>query len=249
MKKSLEGNIALVTGGSRGIGRSICVELAASGAYVLINYASSPDAAEETLRVCHSVGGKGEVVQFDVSNSEEVNKAFDVIKEKNGTVDILVNNAGISKDGLFIRLKDEDWYKTLSINLNGVFFCSRAAAKLMIKAKKGRIVNISSVVGEMGNSGQVPYVSSKAGIIGITKAMARELAIRNITVNAVAPGFIESDMTESLSDELKEEHKKSIPLGRFGKPEEIAKIVQFLASDNASYITGQVIGVNGGMYM
>jgi len=161
----------------------------------------------------------------------------------------LVNNAGISKDGLLVRLKDEDWDKTVDTNLKGAFVCSRAAARLMMKNRYGRIINISSVVGEMGNAGQVPYVSSKAGLIGLTKAMAKELASRSVTVNAIAPGFISTDMTAALADNLKAEYEKTIPLGRFGSPEEVGALVRFLASDEASYITGQTVGINGGMYM
>lgn len=241
--------IALVTGASRGIGRSIAVALAKQGAYVVVNYSSSPEAAQETLNEIREVGGDGEVLKFAVQDSEAVENAFDGIKSRHGQLDVLVNNAGISRDGLILRMKDEEWLATLNVNLNGAFFCSRAAARLMLKAKSGRIVNISSVVGEMGNAGQVPYVSSKAGLIGLTKALAKELASRNVTVNAVTPGFIETDMTAALNDKLKEEHMKAIPLGRYGRACEVADLVSFLASDSAAYITGQVIGINGGMYM
>lgn len=240
---------ALVTGASRGIGRSIAMALAKQGAFVIVNYSSSPEAAQETLNAIREVGGDGEIVKFSVQDSQAVEDAFEGIKARHGKLDILVNNAGISRDGLVLRMKDEEWLQTLAVNLNGSFFCARAAARLMLKAKKGRIINISSVVGEMGNAGQVPYVSSKSGLIGMTKALARELASRNVTVNAVAPGFIETDMTDALDQKLKEEHQKSIPLGRFGQAEEVADLVAFLASDNAAYITGQVIGINGGMYM
>lgn len=241
--------IALVTGASRGIGRCIAVELAKTGAYIIVNYSSSPEAAQETLNAIREVGGDGELLKFGVQDSQAVENAFDGIKSRHGQLDILVNNAGISKDGLVLRMKDEEWLSTLAVNLNGSFFCARAAARLMIKSKWGRIINISSVVGEMGNAGQVPYVSSKSGIIGMTKALARELASRNITVNAVAPGFIETDMTAALDDKLRAEHMKSIPLGRYGQGEEVAKLVAFLASDSAAYITGQTVGINGGMYM
>jgi 3-oxoacyl-[acyl-carrier protein] reductase len=241
--------IALVTGASRGIGRAIAIELARQGSYVIVNYSSSPEAAQETLNAIREVGSDGEVLKFSVQDSQQVEDAFDGIKARHGQLDILVNNAGISRDGLVLRMKDEEWLATLAVNLNGSFYCSRAAARLMLKAKKGRIINISSVVGEMGNAGQVPYVSSKSGVIGMTKALARELASRNVTVNAVTPGFIETDMTSALGDKLKEEHLKSIPLSRYGEAEEVAHLVSFLASDHAAYITGQVIGINGGMYM
>lgn len=241
--------IALVTGASRGIGRAIAVALAKQGAYVIINYSSSPEAAQETLNEVREVGGDGEVIKFAVQESEAVENAFDGIKARHGQLDILVNNAGISRDGLVLRMKDEEWLATLAVNLNGAFFCSRAAARLMLKAKAGRIINISSVVGEMGNAGQAPYVSSKAGLIGLTKSLAKELASRSVTVNAVTPGFIETDMTAALNDKLKEEHMKAIPLGRYGKANEVAELVAFLSSDAAAYITGQVIGINGGMYM
>jgi 3-oxoacyl-[acyl-carrier protein] reductase len=241
--------VALVTGASRGIGRSIAVALAKQGCFVIINYSSSPEAAQETLNEVREVGGDGEALKFAVQDSEAVENAFDGIKSRHGQLDILVNNAGISRDGLVLRMKDEEWLATLGVNLNGAFFCSRAAARLMLKSKWGRIVNISSVVGEMGNAGQVPYVSSKAGMIGLTKALAKELASRNVTVNAITPGFIETDMTAALDDKLKGEHMKAIPLGRYGQSNEVAGLVAFLASDNAAYITGQVIGINGGMYM
>jgi 3-oxoacyl-[acyl-carrier protein] reductase len=241
--------IALVTGASRGIGRAIAVALARQGAYVLINYSSSPEAAQETLNEVRDVGGDGEVLKFAVQDSQAVENAFDGIKSRHGQLDILVNNAGISRDGLVLRMKDEEWLATLGVNLNGAFYCSRAAARLMLKAKSGRIINISSVVGEMGNAGQVPYVSSKAGLLGLTKALAKELASRSITVNAITPGFIETDMTAALDDKVRGEHMKAIPLGRYGKADEVANLTAFLASDAASYITGQVIGINGGMYM
>ena len=247
--KILDGKVALITGGSRGIGRAICINLANAGASVYVNFASSPAAAEETVQACRALGVKAEALQFNVGESEAVDAAVDKIKANSGKLDILVNNAGITSDGLFIRFKDEDWNRTINTNLSGAFYCARAAAKLMIKQRQGRIINISSVVAEMGNAGQAAYVSSKAGLLGLTKAMARELASRNVTVNAVTPGFIDTDMTAKLTEELKAELLKQIPLSRLGTPEDIAGLVQFLASDAASYITGQVIGVSGGMYM
>lgn len=216
MSKVLEGQVALVTGGSRGIGRSISLALAARGAKIVVICGANREAAEETLKQIRELGSDGEVIAFDVSQSEAVDAALDQVKAKFGRLDILVNNAGISKDGLLIRFKDEDWKRTLGVNLDGAFFCTRAASKIMMKARYGRIINISSVVGEMGNAGQAAYVSSKAGLIGLTKSVARELASRNITVNAVTQGFIETDMTEGLDPKLKEEHLKAIPLGRYG---------------------------------
>lgn len=241
--------VALVTGASRGIGRAIAIALAKQGIYVIVNYSSSPEAAQETLNEIREAGSDGELLKFSVQDSQAVENAFDGIKSRHGQLDILVNNAGISRDGLVFRMKDEEWLSTLAVNLNGAFFCSRAAARLMLKSRWGRIINISSVVGEMGNAGQAPYVSSKAGMIGLTKSLAKELATRNITVNAVTPGFIETDMTAALDDKLKEEHLKAIPVGRYGHADEVAQLVAFLASDNAAYITGQIVGINGGMYM
>ena len=248
-EKILTGQVALVTGGSRGIGREICVKLASCGAEVFVNYSANPHAAEETVEAIRAAGGSAEVIGFSVGDSAQVDEAVDMIKEKAGRLDILVNNAGISKDGLFVRMKDEDWAQVLQINLTGSFYAARAAARIMMKARIGRIINISSVVGEMGNAGQASFVSSKSGVIGLTKSLARELSSRNITVNAITPGFIETDMTAALDEKIREEHKKQIPLGRYGESREVAELVAFLASENAAYITGQVIGINGGMYM
>lgn len=247
--KELDGKVAVVTGGSRGIGRAICVGLAAQGARVFINYSSNEDAAKETAQLCVEAGGAGDLLPFNVAESDSVDGAFESVKEQAGQIDLLVNNAGIASDGIFIRTKNEDWDRVIAVNLTGAFYCARAAAKIMMKARQGCIVNISSVVGEMGNAGQAAYVSSKSGIIGLTKSLARELSARNITVNAVAPGFIETDMTKDLNEKLREEHMKAIPLSRYGAPEDIAGIVRFLAGPSATYITGQVVGVNGGMYM
>lgn len=247
--KRLEGRVALVTGASRGIGRAVAVRLAKEGARVFVNYSRGLEAAEETVRLCNEVGSGAEVLGFDVASSTAVDEAFAQIKERAGKLDVLVNNAGIAHDGLLLRMKDEEWKQVMDTNLSGAFYCARAAAKLMIKGRYGRIIAISSVVGEMGNAGQVPYVSSKAGMIGMTKAMARELSSRGITSNAVAPGFIETDMTNSLDENLKAEHFKTIPLARYGQPEDIAAAVAFLASEEAGYITGHTLSVNGGMYM
>ncbi len=249
MEKVLSGKVALVTGGSRGIGRAVCVKLAALGARVFVNYSSSPESAQETVALCKGHEAVAESIGFNVGDSAQVDQAFDKIKSSAGGVDILVNNAGISRDGLLMRMKDEDWAQTLNTNLTGSFYCARAASKQMLRAKKGAIVNISSVVGEMGNAGQAAYVASKAGLIGLTKSMARELGSRNITVNAITPGFIETDMTSALDEKVKEGHLSVIPLGRYGQAEEVAELVAFLASPNATYLTGQVIGINGGMYM
>ncbi len=250
----LKGNVALVTGGSRGIGSEISKKLASLGAHVYINYNSSSGAAEETAAACNELGkngngGSAEILGFDVASSEAVNAAVDTIKEKSGKLDILVNNAGISKDGLLLRFKDEDWTQTLATNLNGSFFCARAAAKLILKSPQGRIINVSSVTAEMGNAGQAAYVSSKAGLIGLTKTLAKELASRGVTVNCITPGFIETEMTGKLNEETKAGYLKAIPLGRFANPSEVAELVAFLSGPASSYITGQVIGINGGLYM
>lgn len=242
----LSGQIALVTGGSRGIGRSICQALAKEGAFVYVNYSSGAAAAEETVKLCE---GNGEAIGFNVADSAAVDAAITEIHKKSGRLDILVNNAGITADGLFIRYKNEDLDRVMSINLNGSFYCARAASKIMMKQRSGRIINISSIVGEMGNPGQSAYVASKAGLIGLSKALARELSARNITVNSITPGFIETDMTHGLDEKVKEKHFEVIPLARYGKPEDVAETVVFLASEGAGYITGQTIGVNGGMYM
>jgi 3-oxoacyl-[acyl-carrier protein] reductase len=247
--KVLDGQVALVTGGSRGIGKSICMALATAGAKVYVNYASRSDAALETVKEIEEAGGVAEALGFNVADADSVEEAFKKIKENDSKIDILVNNAGVTYNGVFIRMKDEDWNSVVGINLNGAYNCCKQAAKLMMKARIGRIVNISSVVAEMGNPGQAPYVASKAGLIGLTKSLAKELAVRNITVNAITPGFIQTEMTSDLPEDLKAEHLKAIPLGEYGNPEDIANAVVFLASPQSKYITGQVLGVNGGMYM
>ena len=239
---------SIVTGGSRGIGRVIAEVLAKSGQQVYLTYVSRPAEAEEVVSSIVAAGGKAKAFALNVSDSEAVTAFFrDEIKDK-VHLSALVNNAGITKDGFLVRMKDEDYESVLDINLKGAFFCLREAAKIMSKQRVGRIINITSVVGQMGNACQINYSSAKAGIIGMTKAAAKELASRNITVNAVAPGFIETDMTRALSDEVRDNYIKAIPLARFGEPKDVAELVSFLASSNASYITGQVIGVNGGLY-
>lgn len=249
MTGPLSEQIALVTGGSRGIGRAVCIKLASQGAVVLVNFTSNEQAAIETVRMCEEVGGSAVAVGFDVGDPAAVDAAIANILKTHNRIDILVNNAGIARDGLFIRTKNEDWDATMRVNLNGSFYCARAVARSMMKARKGRIVNISSIVGEMGNAGQSAYCSSKAGLIGLTKSLAQELASRNITVNAVTPGFIETDMTGTMTAEQKTEWVKRIPLERVGRPEDVAAAVGFLVSEDAGFITGQVMGVNGGMYM
>ncbi|MGD9212070.1 MAG: 3-oxoacyl-[acyl-carrier-protein] reductase [Desulfobacteraceae bacterium] len=239
----------VVTGGSRGIGRAICIALADEETHVFFNYASATTAANETLEVIQAKGAKATAMAMDVSNEEQVNTFFKKVVNETGRIDILVNNAGITSDGLLARMKTENWDRVLDINLKGVFLCMKAVTKTMIKQRSGRIINISSVVGVSGNPGQANYVASKAGIIGLTKATAQEIASRNITVNAIAPGFIETDMTTALGDKAKAAMLDKIPLGRLGNSNDVAGAVLFLASEHANYITGQVIHVNGGMYM
>lgn len=243
----LRDKVALVTGGSRGIGRAIVLSLAKEGAKVLINYKGNEKAAMETLEEVKKIGAEGEIFRADVSVEEEVEKMFNFILEKWGRLDILVNNAGITKDNLLIRMKNEEWDQVINTNLKGVFYCTRAAVKIMLKQRYGRIINVSSVIGLRGNIGQANYAAAKAGIIGFTKAVAREVASRGITVNAVAPGFILTDMTEVLSEEMKKKVLEEIPMGRFGNPEDVANAVKFLASDEASYITGVVLSIDGGL--
>ncbi len=239
---------ALVTGGSRGIGRAIAQTLAKDGFQVLLTYVSRPDEAEETVEAIRQAGGVAQAVALNVGDAEAVAAFFaEQVKDKI-LLAALVNNAGITKDGFLVRMKDEDFDRVLTINLRGAFLCTREAAKIMSKNRRGRIVNISSVVGQMGNAGQVNYAAAKAGLLGLTKSCAKELAARNITVNAVAPGFIETDMTAALPDDVRAAYAEAIPLKRMGTAQEIADAVSFLVSDKAAYITGQVLGVNGGMY-
>jgi 3-oxoacyl-[acyl-carrier protein] reductase len=246
--------VALVTGASRGIGRAIAVALAADGLFVIVNYTSNEAAAAETLAKMREKGPKGEDVgalsRFDVSDSAQVDAAIKQIATEQGRLDVLVNNAGIAIDGLILRTKKEDWARTLEVNLSGAFHCCKAASRYLLKAEAGRIVNLSSVVGEQGNTGQVSYAASKAGLIGITKTLARELASRAVTVNCVAPGFIETDMTaQHVQGDARELLLKQIPLGRIGSAEDVADAVRFLVSPQASYVTGQVLRVNGGLLM
>jgi 3-oxoacyl-[acyl-carrier protein] reductase len=245
---NLGGKVALVTGASRGIGKAVALKLAQAGADLIVT-ATSLERAEKTADEISALGRKALAVKVDVSNASDVEALFVKASEVFGRLDFLVNNAGITRDGLLMRMKDADWDAVLDTNLKGAFVCTREAIKLMGKAKGGSIVNISSVVGEMGNAGQSNYCASKAGLIGFTKAVAREYARRNITVNAITPGFIETDMTDVLSASVKEDLLKQIPVGRFGKPEDIANAVLFLVSEMGSYITGHVLSVNGGMYM
>lgn len=241
---------ALVTGGSRGIGAAVCVRLAQDGFHVAINYASNEAKAQEVMnRILHT-GGSAEILGFDVSNAEQVDEKIASLVAKTGGLAVLVNNAGITIDGLLLRLKDADLEKTLDIDLKGAIYCTRAAAKHMIKGRtEGSLIQISSVVGEMGNPGQAAYSAAKAGLIGFSKSVARELGSRLIRCNVITPGYISTDMTGALTDAQKEAILRNVPLGTLGTPEDIASVVSFLASQQSRYITGQVIGVNGGMYM
>ncbi len=246
---NLAGKVAVVTGGSRGIGRAICIRLATMGALVYVNYVSRSTAAEDTVTLIRQAGGRAEIICFDVAESTAVQNSFKRIVNEVGSVDILVNNAGITRDGLMARMKEEDWDSVIDTNLKGAFLCAKAASREMMKKKWGRIVNISSVSGFAGNPGQVNYSAAKAGMIGLTKAIAMEYASRNITVNSVAPGYISTEMTELLSEEVREQIKKEIPLASFGKVEDVAGAVAYLVSEDGRYITGQTLHVNGGMYM
>ena len=244
---SLEGKTAIVTGGARGIGRAICIALAKAGANVVTCYARSAEACEETIRMVEECGVKGMCVKADVSNLEEITAMVDTVKKEFGTIDILVNNAGITKDNLIMGVSEEDFDAVIDTNLKGAFLFTKALSRTMLKQKGGRIINISSIVGVRGNAGQTNYAASKAGLIGLTKSVAKELGAKGITCNAVAPGFIETDMTAALPDTVKEATLASIPMKRLGKAEDVANLVAFLASDEAAYITGQVICVDGGM--
>jgi 3-oxoacyl-[acyl-carrier protein] reductase len=241
--------VALVTGASRGIGATIAEMLASQGFHVVLNFASNEAKAQQVLDKITAAGGSGALAQFDVSNSAQVDEKFEWISKSFGPLAVLVNNAGVTIDGLLIRMKDEDLEKTLDIDLKGAIYCTRAAAKQMMRARSGSIIQISSVIGEMGNAGQAAYSAAKAGLIGFSKSVAKELGSRSVRVNVVTPGFITTDMTGALTEAQKEAILRSIPLGLFGAPEDVSSLVAFLASPASRYITGQVIGVNGGMYM
>ncbi len=245
---NLKGKIALVTGGSRGIGKAIAKRLASQGATVVINFAQNEAAANQTIKEIEESGGQAFASKFDVSDFDKVHQEIDKIIEKFGGLHILINNAGITQDTLLMRMKEEDWDSVISINLKGIFNCTKAVTRNMFKQREGRVVNLTSVVGEMGNAGQTNYAASKAGIIGFTKACAREMAPRGITVNAISPGFIKTDITDELTEDLKKDYISRIPMNRFGTPEDIAGAVSFLVSEDATYITGEVFRINGGIY-
>ena len=249
MSGALTGQVALVTGGSRGIGRAIALRLAAAGATAVVNFRENSAAAEETVGLIAAAGGRSSTSRFDVGDAEAVRVGVQNIVDEHGRLDLLVNNAGVSVDALLLRLKEEDWERVLRTNLTGVFHCTKAAVRAMVRARYGRIVNLTSVVAEMGNAGQVAYAAAKAGVIGLTKSLAREVAARGITVNAVAPGLVETDMTAGLDDRQRSFYTNVIPAGRIATPEDVAAAVAFLASPEAGYITGQVLHVNGGLYM
>lgn len=246
---NLLGKTALVTGASRGIGRAVAIALAEAGADVIVNYAGSEQLASEVSEQIRTMGRQSTAIRANVGSAAEVDTMVDSIIKQHGKLDILVNNAGITRDGLIMRMKEEDFDEVININLKGVFNCIKAVTRPMMKQRSGKIINIASVVASLGNAGQANYVAAKAGVIGLTKTTARELASRGINVNAVAPGFIETDMTGKLNEEIKQSLLTQIPLARFGQAEEIAKLVLYLASDDSSYMTGQTIHLDGGMYM
>ena len=244
---SLDGQTALVTGASSGIGRAVALALAAEGAEVVVNYASSPEAAEAVVAEIQAKGGSAYALKADVSDEASVDDLIKTVLKRSESIDVLVNNAGITRDGLLMRMKTEDWQAVINLNLTGVFLCTRAVSRPMLKQRSGRIINITSVVGLMGNAGQANYAAAKAGVVGLTRSSAKEMASRGITVNAVAPGFIATDMTKDLEADA---ILSAIPLGRFGSPDQVAGAVRFLAADPAAaYITGQVLQVDGGMVM
>ncbi len=249
MMGRFDGKTAVVTGASRGIGRTVALRLASEGAKVVVNYSGSQDKAETVAAEIRSAGGEALVIQANVSDADQVKAMMDETIKHFRSIDILVNNAGITRDNLLMRMKEDEWDDVLSINLKGVFLCTKAVTRQMMRQRSGRIVNLASVVGVVGNVGQANYVAAKAGVIGLTKTTARELAARNILVNAVAPGFITTDMTDELGDDMKEQLLSTIPLGKLGSAEDVASTVAFLLSDEAKYITGQTINVDGGMVM
>jgi 3-oxoacyl-[acyl-carrier protein] reductase len=245
----LADQVAVVTGASRGIGRAIALSLAEAGAYVVLNYRGNQTAADASLAAIVEAGGRGELSQFDVANESEIEQAVKKIVDGHNKIDILVNNAGVTADNLLMRVSPADWDQVVGTNLKGTILCTKVVSRHMIRQRSGRILNISSVAGQMGNAGQSLYAAAKAGIIGFTKTIARELASRNVTANVIAPGFIETDMTAKLSDQQREKFLQLIPLGRFGTCQEVGDMVVFLAGEKAGYITGQVFGINGGLYM
>ncbi len=246
---SLDGKIAVVTGGSRGIGRAVACRLGSLGATVIVNYVSRPDAAEETVSAIKAGGGMASAIQFDIGSASEVQESFKGIIGDHGKIDILVNNAGITRDGLVATMKEDDWDTVLGINLKGAYNCIKAVYRPMMKKRWGRIITITSVIGYAGNAGQANYAAAKAGLMGLTKSVARELASRGITANGVAPGYIETDMTSEINEKVQEKMLSEIPMGALGSVEDVAGTVAFLSSEDARYITGQVIHVNGGMLM
>ena len=246
---SMSGKTAVVTGGSRGIGRAICEELARGGANVVLCYTGREEAARETVAACEALGAKALAVQCNVADEAQVKALMDAAVKEFGRIDILVNNAGVTRDGLVMMMKEADFDAVIDTNLKGTFLCMKAVSRIMMKQRYGRIVNLSSVVGLRGNAGQVNYAASKAGVVGMTKSLAKELASRGVTVNAVAPGFIETDMTAAMPQAAKDAMMPTIPMQRLGKPEDVARAVAFLASDEAAYVTGQVLAVDGGMAM
>jgi len=245
----LAGKVALVTGASRGIGRAIALDLARNGAHVVVNYAGNVEKANEVVNEIKELGQESFAIKADVSNQEEVTNMIKEVLNRFNQLDILVNNAGVTKDNLIMRMKESEWDDVININLKGVFNCTKAVTRQMMKQRQGRIINVASIVGVSGNAGQANYVAAKAGVIGLTKTTAKELASRNITVNAIAPGFITTDMTDKLEGNVKEEMLRQIPLARFGEPEDIAHVVTFLASEKSGYMTGQTLHIDGGMVM
>lgn len=243
----LKEKVAVVTGASRGIGKAIALKLASMDMTVIVNYAGSKEKAENVVKEIEEKGGRAEAIQCDVSDFTQCQKMIEDVHKRYGRIDILVNNAGITRDGLVMAMKEEEFDDVIATNLKGTFNCIRFVSRIMMKQRHGKIINMSSVSGVAGNAGQVNYSAAKAGVIGITKSMARELASRNVNVNAIAPGFIETDMTDALADKVKEQAVSQIPLGRFGKAEEVAELAGFLAGDNSNYITGQVFHIDGGM--